>query len=1621
MSSTKFRSWRRAVSVLLVLCLVVTLLPMNNAVKAATNTETVFHEDFLDGQSDAVQSGGADLSIVDKDYAGKVDGKSLYVSSRENDYDAADFYFNKLNMVEGTTYTITIKGYVEPGAYTTVEGKQPAIQVQPVDPQYGWVGSTPITAEGGSFTISGTYTVDTAEHNRLRIQSNADAAAVPFYVDDILITTEKTVTTKEIFHEDFLDGQSDAVQSGGAELSIVDKDYAGKVDGKSLYVSSRENDYDAADFYFNKLNMVEGTTYTITIKGYVEPGAYTTVEGKQPAIQVQPVDPQYGWVGSTPITAEGGSFTISGTYTVDTAEHNRLRIQSNADAAAVPFYIDDILVTTEGTVTPPPTTPTLKEIYHETFKDGVGKVKSAGNTVSLTTEAGITFDGNDDGYALLVSNRQDSWNGADLPIADLGLADGKVYNVTIKGKAIDLPTGSKITLQNANTYSWYNEASVTTGGAFTLSGTYTADTANDKFLRIQSDDAAKAVSFYIGDILITTEETTTNPPEEKPAKPFETITFDKDNLGDKAGFVGRGGVETLTVTNEANHTEGGTYSLKIEGRTQNWNGPSLNIVDYVNSYGKYEFEVWVRMASPDSGSLTLSTQVGDSSYNNIQTVTATSGEWTQIKKEFTYKSLSSGKVTLYVESTSADASFYIDDISIKKVETAPIVIQDLEPIKDVYANDFLFGNAVAPSELEGPSFELLKKHFNVITAGNEMKPENLQRTKGTYSFAVADGMIKKAKDNNMKVHGHVLVWHAQTPAWMNTTTGGIALSRDEALENMTEHVTTVVKHFGDGVISWDVVNEAFADNPSNPTDWRNALRKDSNWTKSIGPDFIEEAFLAARKALDEMNLSDIKLYYNDYNEDNQNKATAIYSMVKELNDKYALTHPGKLLIDGVGMQAHYNLSTNPENVLKSLEKFISLGVEVSITELDIMAGSKGKQTDEQIKAQAYLYAQLMKIFKEHSANIPRVTIWGLDDGTSWRSEYSPVIFTAELQAKPSYYAVINPDKYMAENEAPGLIVTKQAAAAYGKPVVDGTVDSIWSQAEELAVDRLSGAWNYASGKAKVLWDDKNLYVLVEVGDTLLNKDNTNPWEQDSVEVFIDENNGKTTSYEDDDGQYRVNYENEKSFNPASIAEGFESATKVTGTNYTVEMKIPFKKVTPVNNSIIGFDVQINDANASKVRVGTANWNDTTGAGYQDTSSYGEIKLAGKGGSTPTPPPAPPASKPEAKVEKSNITVSIPVTVTNGIATVNITDEVVGNILKNIAEAKKSGENPVVTLKLDTTGSVNAATLALPANSLASILAADKDVSLKIESTLCNLAFDSNTIQTIMNAGKGNIEIKVAQVPAADVAKLPAAAAAKIADRPVFEFTVSNGATVVSNFNGNVTASIPYTPAKDEDTNAVVAYWIDGNNLVPVRGTFHNGNVEFTTTHFSKFAVGYNKVSFSDVKTSNTYYAAATYLGARDVITGSTLQPNSALTRGDAIVMLLKAYNIKPSTDLKNNFSDAKGENAGYYAKAKEIGITSGIGNNKLAPNTKVTREMLYTMINNLASYLGENSATNVKEFKGFKDSDKLSNWSLAAVKKLVEAGMMKDNAAVQLNPKTVCNRGEFVKVLYSLLTKNSVN
>ncbi|MBT2658918.1 endo-1,4-beta-xylanase [Bacillus sp. ISL-18] len=882
------------------------------------------------------------------------------------------------------------------------------------------------------------------------------------------------------------------------------------------------------------------------------------------------------------------------------------------------YVLDADLATIAGWVggpapeptTPPTTGDQTQTVFHETFENGLGVATKAGNP-QIEAVSGKVFDGNADGKAISVSGRVNNWDSVDIPFSKVGMVNGKKYTITVKGYvdgSESVLAGAQALLQNVNSYNGlYVAADYKAGQAFTLTGDYTVDTSKDSALRIQSNDAGKTVPFYIGDILITEKVTSPTPVVTRPAaQTFNPITFENQTTG---GFVGRAGTETLTVTNEDNHTSGGSNALKVEGRTQAWNGPSLNVAKYIDLGQEYKISAWVKLISPESSQLQLSTQVGTggaASYNNLQGKTINKADgWVKLEGTYRYTTAGDENLTIYVESSNnATASFYIDDITFEPTGSAPVTVQDLTPIKDVYKNDFLIGNAVSSADLDGVRGDLLKKHFNIVTAENAMKPDGVYDANRQFDFTDEDALVNKIAAAGLKLHGHVLVWHQQTPTWLYSDDNGQPLSRDVALANLRRHIDTVVEHYGNKVVSWDVVNEAINDGITNPADWQANLRQ-SGWYKAIGPDFVEQAFLEARKVVDAHGWN-IKLYYNDYNEDNQNKAQAIYNMVKDINNKYAQTHPGKLLIDGIGMQSHYNLNTNPANVQASMEKFISLGVQVSISELDVTAGSNSQLTDKQANDQAYLYAQLFKIYKDHASHIGRVTFWGLNDATSWRAAQNPLIFDKNLQAKPAYYAVTDPDKFIAEH-SPEVKVAKQSTALFGTPAIDGTVDDIWKNAPELPVNHYLQAWQGANGVSKVLWDKENLYILTQVSDSSLDKSSPNPWEQDSVEVFVDENNAKTSSYENGDGQYRVNFNNETSFNPGSIANGFKSATHLSGNSYVVEMKIPFKTVTPQHNSKIGFDVQINDGKDG-TRQSSATWNDTTGNGYQDTSVFGVLTL-----------------------------------------------------------------------------------------------------------------------------------------------------------------------------------------------------------------------------------------------------------------------------------------------------------------------------------------------------------------------------------------------------------------------------
>mgnify|MGYP001501834532 CR=1 FL=1 len=200
-----------------------------------------------------------------------------------------------------------------------------------------------------------------------------------------------------------------------------------------------------------------------------------------------------------------------------------------------------------------------------------------------------------------------------------------------------------------------------------------------------------------------------------------------------------------------------------------------------------------------------------------------------------------------------------------------------------------------------------------------------------------------------------------------------------------------------------------------------------------------------------------------------------------------------------------------------------------------------------------------------------------------------------------------------------------------------------------------------------------------------------------------------------------------------------------------------------------------------------------------------------------------------------------------------------------------------------------------------------------------------------------------------------------------------------------------------------------------------GTVRFTTNHFSKYAVGYNKVSFKDVAKDAWYSKAVSFIAARGITSGTgngNFSPEAKLTRAQFIVMLMKAYGIEPEENSEDNFADAGNTYyTGYLAAAKRLGITAGIGNNMFGPNREITRQEMFTMLYNALKAMGKLSkAAGGKSLSSFMDAGDVASWAKDAITYLVEEWYLSGSNG-RILPNETTTRAQMAQVLYSLLVK----
>ena len=333
---------------------------------------------------------------------------------------------------------------------------------------------------------------------------------------------------------------------------------------------------------------------------------------------------------------------------------------------------------------------------------------------------------------------------------------------------------------------------------------------------------------------------------------------------------------------------------------------------------------------------------------------------------------------------------------------------DKKGLKDYYKKLFPIGVAVSPEALQKEDeSKLILKHFASMTPENAMKMGPIHPKEDTYFWEDADKIVAFAQKHKLKVRGHALCWHEQTPRWLFKDEAGKQVSKEVLLKRLKEHITAVVSRYKGKIYAWDVVNEAIADNPKE-------FLRNSEWYQICGEEFIAKAFEYAHEA-DPQAI----LFYNDYNTERPEKRERIYQLLKKLKDSHVPVH-------GVGLQAHWSIFEPSEQELReSLDKYASLGLQVQITELDVSVYGWEKErrakradesdalTPELEQKQLEKYKMFFKVFRDYKKVITGITFWNISDRYTWLDTYPvegrknyPLLFDQQLQPKKAYWEVI---------------------------------------------------------------------------------------------------------------------------------------------------------------------------------------------------------------------------------------------------------------------------------------------------------------------------------------------------------------------------------------------------------------------------------------------------------------------------------------------------------------------------------------------------------------------------------------------------------------------------------------
>ena len=1191
--------------------------------------QTVWSLDFEKASWDPwTQDGGPTLSVVaDPDGGSQV----LSVADRAHDYDGIQ---SPTGMLEAnTTYTMSMKVRLAAGT----EGQTKArFVVTDSGSRYDWVGDTEKINADTWTTVTGQYTVPDVDASVLKVYIGTDNIAgldsYTYLVDDLVVTTPQQDVS--VVNINFENASWDPwTQDGGPTLSVVaDPDGGSQV----LSVADRAHDYDGIQSATGILNA--NTTYTMSMKVRLAAGT----EGQTKArFVVTDSGSRYDWVGDTEKINADTWTTVTGQYTVPDVDASVLKVYIGTDNIAgldsYGYLVDDILITT-----PAPATEVAPGISTG-FEDGLsGWVARAGNdttpAVNLSTQ--YVHSGQ---QAACVTGRDSTGDGIGY-VTDEDLTVGATYSLTAWVRFADeQPTdgGLALTIQTTinGTQAWpttYPFDPVANDGWTQIQQNITMPPADSDMIYFETayeNGAGTNFSdFCVDDISIA-------PPTTAPDMSLEPI---KDaDLSFPVGVAVsqpqiQGQAADLLVhhfnqiTPENDMKEGAWYDdngnfrmspvaeqimqfaqdndIRVYGHNLVWYDESSNSTPD-----------WFFKVSPtDDRALTNSTAdqaiLKQRLHDHIFDIAKA------LSDEFGLFGSHTNKLVAFdvVNEAIADSASP-DTGGLRDSKWYQILGPDFINLAFQYA-DNAFNAPPANGGYADPSANRPVKLFI-----NDYKTENPDKMTRLHD------VVAQLVDGGTPIDGVGNQFHLDTGmttsvASLQAALEGFADLTTASGAKMLVAVTELDAPTGNPVTEPLLINQGYyykaifdafrqfaTDNPDqlfSVTFW--GLDDAQSWQKSQGAPLPFDENLQAKYAyygVIDSTLPPTQLTGEVFGTDST--TGDLSATAAGVNSTEWAKLPLWPLV--AGGNASYELRWSPD----------TLYAYVKVDDPTVDPGDKV----------TFQVGDVTYTVNRDSTTDPDIAAY-VAEGTGGYILVAHLPLDNAKQKDAVNFGLSVDTVQFDTTETSGIVTLAEPLSFVGipetlaVPTIDGKADdTAWTNAA-IVTTGISSPTNTnpspATAQVKLTWSDDTLYVLMHVTDPTVDVSASNPYEQDSVEIYVDRGNQKSVPYTSTDTQMRINANGVESFEHSGNEPSEDvqkswltSAASITDDGYIVEAAISLQGKGGLG-TYQGLDFQVNDGTAGH-RVAIQNWANPTDRGYQSPYHLG-VGLLLPAASVPPEPP-----------------------------------------------------------------------------------------------------------------------------------------------------------------------------------------------------------------------------------------------------------------------------------------------------------------------------------------------------------------------------------------------------------------